>query len=110
MDWATCIDELVHQHFPNAERCVLVEDQLNTHNPAALYEAFEPDKARPDYEPLFSILDGMHQDPDRRFWVEQMEAQGYNCGIEEDTGHMSTGVEIVLQMSHNTLTRAVEYK
>ena len=24
-------------------------------------------KARPDYEPLFSILDGMHQDPDRRF-------------------------------------------
>jgi hypothetical protein len=32
-----------------------------------------------------------------------------NCDIEEDTGEMSTGVEIVVQMSHNTLTRAEEY-
>ena len=30
-DWAICIDELVSQHFPNAERCVFVEDNLNTH-------------------------------------------------------------------------------
>ena len=58
-------------------------------------------KARPDYEPLFSILDGMRQDADRRFWVEQMEALEDNCDIEEDTGQVSTGVEIVLQMSHN---------
>ena len=63
-------------------------------------------KARPDYEPLFSILDGMRQDADRRFWVEQMEAPEDNCDVEEDTGHISTGVEIVLPMSHNTLTRA----
>jgi len=42
VDWAVCIDELVHQHFPNAERCVLVEDNLNTHTPGALYETFEP--------------------------------------------------------------------
>ncbi len=66
-------------------------------------------KARPDYEPLFSILDGMHQDADRRFWLEQMEAQEDNCGIEEDTGQVSTAVEIVLQMSLNTVTRAEEY-
>ena len=26
LDWTVCVDELVHQHFPNAERCVLVED------------------------------------------------------------------------------------
>lgn len=66
-------------------------------------------KARPDYEPLFSILDGMRQDADRRFWIERLEAQENNCDIDEDTGHISTGVEIVLQMSHNTLTRAEEY-
>ena len=47
-DWAICIDELVHQHFPNAERCILVEDNLNTHTPAALYETFEPAKS-PQY-------------------------------------------------------------
>ncbi|HWQ85000.1 MAG TPA: recombinase family protein, partial [Anaerolineales bacterium] len=66
-------------------------------------------KARPDYELLFSILDGMRQDADRRFWIEQMEPQEDNCDIEEDTGQVSTGVEIVLQMSHNILTRTEEY-
>ncbi len=66
-------------------------------------------KARPDYEPLFSILDGMRQDPDRRFWIEQLEASEDSCDIEKDKGQESTGVEIVLQMSHNTLTRAKEY-
>jgi hypothetical protein len=66
-------------------------------------------KARPDYEPLFSILDGMRQDADRQFWIERLEAQGNNCDLVADTGQMSTGVEIVLQMSHNTLTRAEEY-
>jgi hypothetical protein len=66
-------------------------------------------KARPDYEPLFSILDGMRQDADRRFWLEQRKAQEDNCGIEEDTGQVSTVVEIVLQMSQKTLTRAEEY-
>jgi hypothetical protein len=32
-----------------------------------------------------------------------------NCGIEADTGQVSTGVEIVLQMSHNVLTKNEEY-
>ena len=66
-------------------------------------------KARPDYEPLFSILDGMRQDTDRRFWIEQLEASEYSCDIVEDMAKVSTGVEIALQMSHNTLTRAEEY-
>jgi len=56
-------------------------------------------KARPDYEPLFSILDGMRQDSDRLFWIEQLEASEDSCDIEEDTGQVSTGVEILLPMS-----------
>ena len=66
-------------------------------------------KARPDYEPLFSILDGLRLDNDRRYLIECLEAQQDNCDIEADTGQASTGVEIQLQMSHNTLTRAEEY-
>jgi hypothetical protein len=42
-------------------------------------------------------------------WIVRLEAFEDNCGIEEDMGQVSTGVEIVLQMSHNTLTRAEEY-
>jgi len=70
MDWATCIDELVHEHFPKAERCVLIEDQLNTHNPSALYEAFEPAKAR-------SILDRLepHYTPKHGSWLNMAEIE-----------------------------------
>ncbi len=66
-------------------------------------------KARPDYEPLFSILDGLRPDGERRYWVEFLEAQKDKCDIEEDTGQVSTGVKISLTMSHNTLTSAEEY-
>jgi hypothetical protein len=38
--------DLVDVHFPQAECCVVVEDNLNTHTPAALYEVFEPAEAR----------------------------------------------------------------
>ena len=59
-------------------------------------------KARPDYEPLFSILDGMCHDADRRFWIEQLEASKDNCDIKDDMGQMSTGVKIAFPMSHNS--------
>jgi hypothetical protein len=45
-DWAWCIKELVEVHYPEAERLVLVLDNLNTHIPAALYEVFPPAEAR----------------------------------------------------------------
>jgi hypothetical protein len=66
-------------------------------------------KARPDYNPLFSFLDGMRQDADRRFWKESFVTPEDNCDVEEDKGQESTGVKIVLQMSHNILTRAEEH-
>jgi transposase len=42
VDFAHAIRDLVEVHFPQAERIVLVLDNLNTHRPAALYEAFPP--------------------------------------------------------------------
>ena len=66
-------------------------------------------KARPDYAPLFSILDGLRLDGERRYWIERREAEGNICDLEADTGQKSTGVEILLPMSHNTLTITEEY-
>jgi hypothetical protein len=40
VDWARCIKELVDVHYPDAEKIVLMLDNLNTHTPASLYEAF----------------------------------------------------------------------
>jgi hypothetical protein len=59
-------------------------------------------KARPDYEPLFSILDGLCLDGERRYWIEHRETEGNICDIELDNRQMSAGVEIQLTMSHNT--------
>lgn len=46
VDYAHVLKELSDVHFPKAEKIVLVQDNLNTHTPASLYEAFEPAEAR----------------------------------------------------------------
>jgi DDE superfamily endonuclease len=46
VDYAQALEDLSDRHFPNAKKLVLVQDNLNTHKPASLYEAFPPDKAR----------------------------------------------------------------
>ncbi len=46
VDWAHCIKELADVHYPDAEKIVLVMDNLNTHTPASLYEAFAPAEAK----------------------------------------------------------------
>jgi hypothetical protein len=45
IDFALALHALVDQQFPQAERIVLVTDNLNTHRPAALYQAFPPAEA-----------------------------------------------------------------
>jgi hypothetical protein len=46
LDYAQVLKELSDTHFPNAKKIVLVQDNLNTHKPASLYEAFPPKEAR----------------------------------------------------------------
>ena len=46
VDWATEIQELLEVQYPEATRVRLVCDNLNTHKPGSLYEAFPPDTAR----------------------------------------------------------------
>ena len=45
-DYARVLKDLSDVHFPEADKIVLVQDNLNTHVPASLYEAFEPTEAR----------------------------------------------------------------
>ena len=46
VDYAHLLKEIADIHFPNAKRITLVQDNLNTHKPASLYEAFPPAEAR----------------------------------------------------------------
>ena len=46
VDFAELIRQLVDEWYPDAKKIVLVMDNLNTHRPASLYEAFPPAEAR----------------------------------------------------------------
>jgi DDE superfamily endonuclease len=46
VDFARFLRRVADEWYPTAERVVLVCDNLSTHTPAALYEAFEPAEAR----------------------------------------------------------------
>jgi hypothetical protein len=46
VDWACYTQEMLEERYPEAEKVVLVMDNLNTHNVASLYTAFAPEKAK----------------------------------------------------------------
>jgi hypothetical protein len=70
LDWAHCIKELVDLHYPEALKIVLVMDNLNTHTPAALYEAFAPSEARRLLERL-----EIHYTPKHGSWLNMAEIE-----------------------------------
>lgn len=45
-DWAQEVASLLTHEYAEAERVILVCDNLNTHTPGAFYEAFSPEVAR----------------------------------------------------------------
>lgn len=44
-DWARQMKWLIDEVYPDAEKIVLVMDNLNTHAPASFYKAFSPEEA-----------------------------------------------------------------
>ncbi len=70
LDFAHCIKELVEVHYPRAEKIVLVLDNLNTHTPASLYEAFPPAEAKRLTERL-----EIHYTPKHGSWLNMAEIE-----------------------------------
>ncbi len=70
IDWAQEIRQLVDTDFPEASKIVLVMDNLNTHTPGALYEAFAPQEAR-------RILERreIHYTPKHGGWLNMAEIE-----------------------------------
>jgi hypothetical protein len=46
VDWAQFVRLLLVTMYPDAAKVILVMDNLNTHDIASLYEAFDPETAR----------------------------------------------------------------
>lgn len=70
IDFAYVVRDLVDVHFPQAEKIVLVMDNLNTHKIASLYEAFPPDEARRLAEKL-----EIHYTPKHGSWLDMAETE-----------------------------------
>ena len=70
IDWAHAMRDLVDAAFPEAERIVLVQDNLNTHDPASLYKAFPPAEAAR----IWSRLE-LHFTPTHGSWLNMAELE-----------------------------------
>ncbi len=69
-DFAEVVRWLAEDVYPQAERVVLVMDNLNTHKLASLYEAFEPERARRIAERI-----EVHHTPKHGSWLNVAEIE-----------------------------------
>ena len=69
-DFAECMRDLTDEHFPAAERIRVVLDNLSTHKPASLYEAFAPEEARRILRRL-----EFHYTPKHASWLNMVEIE-----------------------------------
>jgi transposase len=69
-DFAQQMKTLVDVHYPQAEVIRIVLDNLNTHTPVALYEAFAPEEARRLVEKL-----EFHYTPKHGSWLNMAEIE-----------------------------------
>ena len=69
-DWAAYVKHLVDGRYKDAHRVVLVMDNLNTHTPASLYEAFEPTEAKRIADKL-----EIHYTPKHGSWLNMAEIE-----------------------------------
>ena len=69
-DYALCLRKIADEMYPKAEVIVLVQDNLNTHSPASLYEAFEPAEARR----LMNRFE-VHYTPRHGSWLDMAEIE-----------------------------------
>ena len=70
IDFAHVIREIVDKHYPDAEKVILVMDNLNTHKPASLYQAFEPAEAKRIWDRL-----EIHYTPRHGSWLNMAEIE-----------------------------------
>jgi hypothetical protein len=69
-DYAQVLKDLSDTHFPNAKKIVLVQDNLSTHTPASLYQAFRPAEARRLVERF-----EWHYTPKHGSWLDLAESE-----------------------------------
>lgn len=70
VDWAEEIKYLMDEMYPDAEKIILVMDNLNTHKPASLYKKYPPEEARRIMKKL-----EIHYTPKHDSWLDIAEIE-----------------------------------
>jgi hypothetical protein len=70
VDYAQILRDLSDKYFPSAAKIVLVQDNLNIHTPASLYQAFPPAEARRLTERF-----EWHYTPKHGSWLDMAESE-----------------------------------
>lgn len=70
VDWAYALRDFLREFYAEAEKIVLVMDNLNTHSPGSFYEAFDPQVARELTERL-----EIHYTPKHGSWLNIAECE-----------------------------------
>lgn len=70
LDFASCMKALTDEYFQEAKAIKVVLDNLNTHNPSSLYEAYEPEEARRILKKL-----EFHYTPKHGSWLNMVEIE-----------------------------------
>jgi transposase len=110
LDFALFIRDLVDVHYPDAARIVLVMDNLNTHHPASLYEAFDPAEAKRIWDRL-----DIHYTPIHGSWLNIAECElsvlSRQCtkGRIPDTETLCTSVA-AWELERNSTTATIDWR
>ena len=88
-DWAHFMQEVIDVQYPNAQKIILVMDNLCTHSPAAFYHAFPPAEARR----LAAKLE-IHHTPLHGSWLNMAEIEFAALARQCLSRHIATREEL----------------
>lgn len=70
VDWAFALRDVLREYYADAQKVVLIMDNLNTHSPSSFYDAFDPAQARALTEKL-----EIHYTPKHGSWLNLAECE-----------------------------------
>jgi len=89
VDWAHGVEHLLNVDYPDADKVVLVMDNLNTHSTASLYQAFPPEKAYA----LAGRLE-IHHTPKHGSWLNIAEIE-LSCLTKQCLGRRIADLDVL---------------
>ena len=109
LDFAAFVKELMDERYKDAEKVVLVMDNLNTHTPASLYDAFTPQEAKRIADKL-----EIHHTPKHGSWlnVAEIELSVLGRRLKERVGNATelTRQIAAIEQDRNTAAKGADWQ